>query len=307
MSIDLASLRSAVTAEEERSGWLPSIWVETAVRSDGRVARAVRDHQPALVLIAGGDGTIRSVVDEIHPSAVPVALVPGGTGNLLARNLGLVGDTELAVRDAFSTGATRAIDVGRIRLDHPDGHSQTRVFLVMTGVGLDARMASDTSSALKKRVGWLAYVEPISRSVLRGERFLMRYRVDGDRERSVHAHTVIVGNCGTLTGGMVLLPAAVVDDGLLDVVLFRPRGFWQWLRVGTRLGIGGLLHRTRRGRAVLRATADLHVLPYVQAATLTARFDRPESIELDGDSFGTVLGVTVSVHPGALHVRVPRV
>lgn len=305
LSTDIPSLRAAVSAAEA-DGWLPSIWVETAAESDGRVARAAAADDVALVIIAGGDGTIRATVDELHPTAIPVALVPGGTGNLLARNLDLMADMEAAVRTAFGAGTTRAVDVGQIRLEHPDGRTQTRVFLAMTGVGLDARMATDTDSALKKRVGWLAYVDPISRSVLGSQRFLMRYRVDGGRPHSVRAHTVIVGNCGRLTGGMVLLPDAVVDDGLLDVVLFRPKGFWQWLRVGTRLGIGGLLHRSRRGRDALRATADLAALPYAQARQLTARFDRPESIELDGDGFGTVTAVTVTVRPSALRVRVPK-
>jgi YegS/Rv2252/BmrU family lipid kinase len=305
LSIDLSVLRPVIEAEERRNGWLPSAWVATAAEPDGRVSRAVIDSDASLVIVAGGDGTIRAVADELHPSGIPVGIVPGGTGNLLARNLGLVADLDAAVRTAF-TGAERALDVGRITLEYPDKPSDTRRFLVMTGVGLDARMATDTNGMLKKRLGWVAYVDPISRSVLRNRQFLMHYRVDGGREHSVHAHTVIVGNCGTLTGGMVLLPDAQPDDGLLDVVLFRPKGFWQWLRVGGRLGIGGLLHRTPRGRKILRATTDLRTLPYTRAERLTARFDRPESIELDGDSFGSVVAVTVAVEPGALHVRVPK-
>jgi len=117
---------------------------------------------------------------------------------------------------------------------------------------------------------------------------------------------VIVGNCGTLTAGMVLLPAARPDDGRLDVVLLRPKGFWQWLRVGIRLGIGGLLHRSRAGRVVLRATPDLRMLQYTQAHTFSARFDRSRHIEIDGDDFGEVTGVTISLRPQGLRVRTPR-
>lgn len=175
----------------------------------------------------------------------------------------------------------------------------------MTGVGLDARMAADTSSVLKKRIGWLAYADPISRSVLANEQFPMHYRVDDARERTIRAHTVIVGSCGTLTAGILLLPDAAVDDGPLDVVLLRPKGFWQWLRVGSRLGIGGLLHRTKGGRVILRAALDLRALQYVQARRLTARFDRPQYIELDGDSFGMVTAVTIALHPRGLNIRVP--
>ncbi|WP_308116615.1 diacylglycerol/lipid kinase family protein [Occultella gossypii] len=304
-NVDLARLRTAVAAAQEQYGWLPTVWLETTIDDAGQLAagRAVA-HDPAVVIVAGGDGTIRAVTEELHSTGIPIAVVPAGTGNLLARNLGLMRDTETAVRTAF-TGATRPIDVGLVSLEHDDGSTSSHAFLVMTGVGLDARMATDTSSALKRRIGWLAYVDPISRSVLGNQRFLIHYRVDGQREQSIRAHTVIVGNCGTLTGGMVLLPDAKADDGLLDVVLFRPIGFWQWTRVATRLGVGGILHRSRNGRAVLRATPDLRVLPYVRARTLTARFDPPQSIQLDGDGFGRVVAVTVTLRPRAIGIQVP--
>lgn len=282
------------------------MWVETTADDPGQAAaRAALEAGAALVIVAGGDGTIRSVAEAIHSTGTPVALVPAGTGNLLARNLGLMADIETSVRTAF-TGTLRTIDVGFVELEHPARAASAHVLLVMSGVGLDAKMATDTSSALKKRIGWLAYAEPISRSILRGEQFLLRYRVDEARERSVRAHTVIVGNCGTLTAGMVLLPDARPDDGLLDVVLLRPRGFWQWLRVGLRLGVTGLLRRSRAGRVVLRAAPDLRALQYVQARRLTARFDRPQSIELDGDSFGEVTAATITIRPQGLRIRVPK-
>lgn len=305
VSLDTERLRSAVAAEEDVAGWLPSVWLETAREDAGRAAaKAAAGHDPAVVIVAGGDGTVRAVAEHLHSTGIPMALVPAGTGNLLARNLGLMTDIEEAVHTAF-TGGSRQVDVGTVTLTLALGPPETHTFAVMCGVGLDARMADDTNSDLKRRIGWLAYVDPISRSVLGDEHFRMTYRVDGGRERSVQAHTVIVGNCGSLTGGMVLLPEARPDDGLLDVVLLRPKGFWQWLRVGTRLGIGGLLHRSRGGRVMLRTAPELRALRYVQARRLTARFDHPQSIELDGDGFGSVTAVTLDVRPAALTVRIP--
>lgn len=304
--IDVDRLRLAIAAEEEAHGWMPSTWFETTSEDPGQLAtRAALASDPALVIVAGGDGTIRAVAEELHSAEIPMALIAAGTGNLLARNLGLMTDIETSVRTAFD-GDLRTIDVGLVELEHPDHSISTHALLVMSGVGLDAKMATDTSAALKQRIGWLAYAHPISRSILRNEQFLLRYRVDGGRERSVRTHTVIVGNCGTLTGGMVLLPDARPDDGLLDVVLLRPRGFWQWLRVGLRLGVAGILHRSRAGRVILRATPDLRMLQYVQARKLTARFDRPQGIELDGDSFGDVTAVTITLRPRGLRVRTPR-
>lgn len=306
VTADVERLRTAVAAEEQRAEWAASEWFETTAEDSGRAAaRAALAHDPTLVIIAGGDGTIRAVVEELHPARVPIAIVPAGTGNLLARNLGLMAEIETAVRTAFA-GSAREIDVGIVDLEGEGDVTARHLFLVMAGVGLDAKMATDTDSVLKKRIGWLAYADPISKSVLGNEQFWIRYRIDGGRERAVQAHTVIVGNCGTLTAGLVLLPDAEPDDQLLDVVMLRPKGFWQWVRVASRLGVGAILHRTRPGRVILSATPDLRALQYVQARRVTARFDEPQHVELDGDGFGAVTAVTVALDAHGLTISVPE-
>lgn len=303
--VDTTDLRAAVTREEQQLGWRPHLWLETTPEDLGQeAARSALQHDPALVIVAGGDGTVRSVAGEVFRSGIPVAIVPAGTGNLLARELGLMAKLEASVHTAF-TGSDRAMDVGVAELVREHGVVETHSFLVMTGIGLDASMAAGTNSALKQRIGWLAYADPISRSIVGNERFAMHYRVDGTPARSVQAHTVIVGNCGTLTAGLLLLPDAEVDDGFLDVVLLRPKGFWQWVRVGARLGVGGVLKRSRPGRVVLEAAPRLRAMGYVQGQSLAARFDSPQHIELDGDSFGTIIAARIGVRPHALLVRVP--
>ncbi|MBO0607608.1 diacylglycerol/lipid kinase family protein [Myceligenerans salitolerans] len=302
--IDTARLRTAVAQEERKRGWRPHLWFETTLDDAGQeAARSALRNQPAVVIVAGGDGTIRAVAEAVQSSGTPLAIVPAGTGNLLARDLGLLTGLEASVRTAFA-GSDRTIDVGVAELEREDGSVATHLFLVMTGIGLDASMATGTNSMLKRRIGWLAYADPIGRSVLGNKRFSMHYRVDGSPERSIQAHTVIVGNCGTLTAGMLLLPDAEVDDGLLDVVLLRPKGFWQWLRVGSRLTVGGILKRSRRGRVVLRAAPRLRAMEYVQGERLAARFDSPQNIELDGDSFGAITAARIGLRPRALLVRV---
>lgn len=304
--VDVARLRAALAAEERRQGWQPHLWFETTPEDAGQEAvRTALGHEPALVIVVGGDGTVRAAAEELLPSGIPLAVVPGGTGNLLARELGLRVGLEAAVHVALS-GADRTIDVGVAELVHDHGPVSTHLFLVMAGIGLDASMATGTNAALKQRIGWLAYADPISRSVVSNKRFPMSYRVDRARERSVRAHTVIVGNCGTLTAGILLLPDAEVDDGLLDVVLLRPKGFWQWVRVGWRLMIGGILNRSRAGRVVLQSAPRLRAMEYVQGQSLAARFEMPQHIELDGDSFGEVTAATIRIRPRALTVRVPR-
>lgn len=299
----MARVRDAVSAQERHHGWGPSRWYETSRADSGR--RAAQDAlagEPSVILIAGGDGTVRAVAEVVHGSGTPVALLPGGTGNLLARNLGLpLGDIDAAVRIAFG-GAVRPVDVGVAELEDEAGHRSRQVFMVMAGIGLDAQMAENTSALAKRHLGWFAYVRPIAQSILGNTLFHLRYRVDEGRTRSAHAHTIIVGNCGTLTGNMLLLPAAIVDDGLLDVIMLRPKGRFEWARIGTRLMVQGVAHRTRFGRGMLYFAPQMKALAYAQGRRFAVRFEVPHGVQLDGDSFGSVLAARITVRPAALTV-----
>lgn len=305
VKVPLDRVRRAVEQQERLHGWDESSWFETS--SDDSGARAAGEALacgPAVVIVAGGDGTIRTVAEAVYESGIPLGLLPGGTGNLFARNLGLrMNDIEGAVATAFA-GTTRTVDVAVAELEDHEGCRSTRVFLVMAGIGLDAAMAQNTSALAKKRMGWMAYVAPIARSVIANRLFHLDYRVDGGRTRSARAHTVIVGNCGTLTGNMLLIPAAKVDDGLLDVVMLRPKSRFGWARIGTRLTLQGVAHRSRLGRRMLLLAPELQALAYAQGRRFDARFESPHGIELDGDSFGLVVRARITVRPGALHVCV---
>lgn len=304
VKVPIDRIRRAADAEAHRLGWDESRWYPTSSDDGGR--RAAEDAltaDPAVVIVAGGDGTVRTVVETIHESEKPLAVLPTGTGNLLARNLGLpLGDIERSIRIAFS-GTTRSIDIAVAELEDEDGNRSRHVFLVMAGIGLDAEMAANTSALSKRRLGWFAYVTPIARSIMANRQFHLRYRIDGGHSRSARAHTIIVGNCGTLTGNMLLLPAALIDDGLLDVVMLRPTGRFGWARIGTRLTVQGLATRSRFGKRMLRLAPDLQALVYAQGRELEARFDHPRGVQLDGDGFGPIVAARITVRPSALHVR----
>lgn len=301
----MKALRNEVGKQERSLGWGATTWHETSADDDARAAREAMASHPALIVVAGGDGTVRAVAACTENEGIPLGVVPAGSGNLLARNLGIpVGDSSAAVRVAFH-GAERRIDLAQAELADTSGRVARSVFLVMAGIGLDARMASDTNSVVKKHVGWLAYTDPILRSVFSGERFSISYSLDGSRPRTVRAHTVIVGNCGTLTAGILLIPTAVPDDGLLDIVALNPVGAGGWARLGSRLASNRLLHRTRGGRMLLHVMPGVDALRYGQARTILARLNHPQAIELDGDSFGDVIRIRITVRPGAVVVRVP--
>ena len=219
-----------------------------------------------LVMVCGGDGTVREVCAELAGTGIPVGIIPAGTGNLLARNL----DIPLYLRAAIDvalTGQDRAIDLVEVSGDHlEDTH-----FMVMAGMGMDAAMMEGVNEDIKKRVGWLAYV-------LSGFKALMfpPERIDisvDDGEFTRHrARTVVVGNVGFLQAGMPLLPDAAIDDGLLDVVVLHPRGFFSWIPLALRV----LTRGRRTDETINRMTG--------RTVVLRAHGDVPR--QLDGDTIG---------------------
>lgn len=299
-------LRAAVATAEREHGWGPSTWYATQADDSGvSAAQSALADGPELVFVAAGDGTVRVVAEVLHGSQTPMALLPVGTGNLLARNLHLpLGDLERSVEVAF-TGRERRIDVAFAELEDDVGRRSRSMFLVMAGIGFDSAMAEGTTSAAKKRLGWLAYVRPIARSVIANQQFRLHYRIDGAPVRSARAHTVIVGNCGTLTGNMLLLPDAEVDDERLDVALFRPKGGFGWTRVGARLTLQGFFRRSRLNRRLRQITPDLHALAYSQGRQFEVHFDEPHGVELDGDSVPGIVSARIRIAASALPVRVP--
>lgn len=311
VKVDVPKLRAAVAAAESSAGWAKSMWLETSVDDPGGgQARRALEKGVDVVIAAGGDGTVRAVGEALRNTGVALALLPAGTGNLLARNLGLdVGaarlDAQLAV--AF-TGVNTAIDMGVVEVDRPgDAEGEEHCFLVVAGIGLDAQMIANTDPELKKRVGWLAYVGAIGRSLVDREVKRIRYRLDGGEERASRVHTVMVGNCGVLPGNIVLLPDAEIDDGLLDVVMLRPEGVGGWARVW--VGIvweNGVLRRSSVGRKLLDLRSKpVRALRYLRGRRIEVRLDRPEDFELDGDEFGVVTGFRARLDPAALVVRIP--
>ena len=300
----LDRIRAAVAEHEGRCAWGPTRWYATSSHDSGRAAAGeAAGAKPAVVIVAGGDGTVRAVAEVLADTGIPVALVPSGTGNLLARDLGVsLNDIAASVSMAFA-GLDRSVDVGVAELQDEENVRRTHVFMVMAGIGLDAQMAQNTSAIAKQRLGWFAYVTPIARSIIANRLFHLTYRVDRGRTRSTRAHTIIVGNCGTLTGNMLLIPSAVIDDGLLDVVIMRPARRFGWAQIGTRLTLQNAARRSLLTRRLLARSPDLHALAYVQGRHFEGRFEAPHVVELDGDSFGHASRVRISVRPGALQVR----
>jgi YegS/Rv2252/BmrU family lipid kinase len=263
------------------AGWSPSLWLETTPEDPGRgMAEAAVAATVQLVVICGGDGTVMACLSGLADSGVPVAIIPVGSGNLLARNLGI----PLGLDESLATavdGMDRRIDLGRLG-DQP--------FAVMAGMGFDAAMMADTTEGMKRFAGWPAYVVSGLRH-LRDPVMRVRICIDDGPMLRRSARTVLVGNVGQLEGGLELLPDAAADDGLLDVAVVAPRTLRDWLRVAYRIA----RHR-RHDRHLERFTGQ----------TISIEADRVVPRQIDGEVIDEGRRIDVHVEPGALVVRVPQ-
>jgi diacylglycerol kinase (ATP) len=265
--------RRQITAVCTGLGWAEPLWLETTVDDPGtgQALEAV-ERGADVVLACGGDGTVRAIAEALAGTGVAMGLIPAGTGNLLARTIGTPQEVVAATR------------VGVDDAEHE------RVFLVMAGTGFDAAIMANTPEALKVRVGPLAYVISGFRA-MRGRRTRVTLTLDDQPPLRRRTRTVVVGNSGTLLGGLVLMPKAAIDDGVLDVVNIAPSTLVGWLAVALRV-------ITRRHRGHER-------VQHWQARWIVIESDIPQPSQLDGDPVGEASKLEIRVDPAALVLRVP--
>ncbi|QFG67464.1 diacylglycerol/lipid kinase family protein [Ornithinimicrobium pratense] len=318
---DLGLVRRRVQAACTRNGWSAPMWLETTPEDTGQgQAQQAIAAGVDLVCPLGGDGTVRAVASTMANTGIPVGLLPGGTGNLLARNLDLPIDSLGRALEIALTGKTAAIDTCVLELVRPtsgelarrlrdeddpartidfrdavDDRTSEEVreqhrFLVMAGLGFDAEVMAAAPEGLKARMGWFAYLVTGLRH-LKGPQFTVALKVDDAEPIRRRVRSLMVGNVGRLQGGMELLPDAVVDDGMIDAVLLSPEGIVGWAAM-----TGQLITRQRIGHSRV---------DQLQAREVRVVCDKPVEIELDGDTLGAVSAMRVVVDPGSLLVRLP--
>jgi diacylglycerol kinase (ATP) len=252
------------------------LWYEVSKsRKAPKQARRARKAGADLIFVWGGDGMVQRCVDALAGSDTAVAIVPAGTANLLAANLDIPQDLAEAVRVGFH-GSRRTLDLGKINGEH---------FAVMAGAGFDGVLIRDTGRNLKDRIGRLAYVWTGLRHVKDGA-VPMTIHVDGSKWFDGKATCVLLGNVGTITGGIRAFDDAQPDDGWLDIGVATAEGALAWARTLGRMAVG------RSDRSPFVRTT--------RAKAADIQFGAPMVYELDGGARDTVKRLKVRVKPGAL-------
>jgi diacylglycerol kinase (ATP) len=273
----LAELRYALA----REGVVNPIWHEMpkSKAAPKRVRHALA--AGADVIVAwGGDGMMLRCIDVIAGTNATLVIVPAGTANLLAHNLGIPVDVGEAVAVGFR-GARRRIDVGRVNGE---------AFAVMTGAGFDARMIGDADGNLKDTLGRVAYVWTGARNI-RAEPFDARIRVDGRTWHRGKTSCILLGNVGRLFAGLEAFQDARPDDGVLELGVVTADGLVEWLRT---------LARTAGGKP--------DASPFIRttkARSVEVKLNRKIPYELDGGARGKTKRLRVELVPNALTVAVP--
>lgn len=267
-------------------GWAEPLWLETSEDDPGvGQAREALAAGVDVVIVAGGDGTVRCVAQVLTGTDTAMGLVPLGTGNLLARNLDLdVTDPMEAAREVL-TGNEYKIDVMKATIDHADSE---QIFLVAAGLGYDASIMANTVDGLKDRLGWLAYVESGIRN-LPGKPATARIIVDGRERTRRKVRGVMVGNCGKLMGGVEIFLGASITDGLMDILTLSPKGKFGWVSV-----LLGVFVRRSQGNDAVQSHSGM---------TADVRMEFPQEFQLDGDHVGPATHLQVTVAPQSLAIK----
>jgi diacylglycerol kinase (ATP) len=265
----------------EQAGVEVPIWYEVpkSRKAPKQVKRALKQGAD-LLIVWGGDGMVQRCIDAMSGSDATLAIIPAGTANLFASNLGIPKDIEGAVRVALS-GRTQAVDVARMNGER---------FAVMAGAGFDAEMIRSADGGLKDRLGRVAYIWTGAKAV-RSKPFKATVNVDGSPWFTGKASCVLIGNVGALFGGVTVFEDAEPADGMVDLGVITADGLVQWARTAARTAVGNI--------------AQSPFAQVTRGKSVSVKLDRKVRYQLDGGDREKVKKFTVEVEPSSVQVRVP--
>ncbi|MCI7552030.1 MAG: diacylglycerol kinase family protein [Actinomycetaceae bacterium] len=334
-NIDWDYLKDVVQSTAIEASLPEPVWLATTVEDPGGgQARQAIEAGASVVIAVGGDGTIRTVAQELAGSDVPLGILPAGTGNLLARNLQLPLDS---MRDAVITALTgreKRLDVGWLIIDEslvaddltdrerhaleknarksrkyreadPDSLQPVArgryAYTVIGGVGFDADIMNSADSSLKSKFGWIAYVGAAIPHMFTSKISARITLGKSDEAIVAQLRSVMFLNCAELPGGFSLDRRADPSDGWLELAALDVRGgLIGWADLARRVGL-----ETAGFKASLPTIESLSgEVRTHRVQECRVEFDMPQQVEVDGDVLGYARSVRTEVQHGALRVRV---
>jgi YegS/Rv2252/BmrU family lipid kinase len=245
-----------------------------------KAAKQAVKHGADVVVACGGDGTVRATAQALVGTDTALGVLPTGTANLFAGAMS-IGDDPAELAGMIARGVRRTIDTGRCN---------DLTFNVMAGSGFDAAMIDDADEQ-KERLGMLSYLRASAKAAHDRKPFPMAVEIDGEPVFDGEASCILVGNIGTLKGGLEAFPDATPDDGVLDVAVLSAAGVRDW---------ANLLFSAVRHRQHLNGHAQLWT-----ARQVTVKTKAKHRFELDGGVKGSAARLEFEVVPGSLHVCAP--
>ena len=243
------------------------------------LARVAAKEGFETVVAAGGDGTVNEVVNGIAGTGASLGLLPIGTMNVFATELGLpTGDLQRCW-EIVRGGNTRTIDLPSANRKH---------FVQLAGVGLDAQVVQETSRAFKRSFGPLSYIVSAAQIAARPP---PRLRIESEHAVTEEGSFVLIGN-GRLYGGpFPFFKQAVIDDGLFDVLVFKRLNYLEMMRYLQDV--------------IFSSQITSPEVEYFQTTALQVSSEAPVPVEVDGELIGNC-PVKFEMEPGGLRVCVPR-
>ncbi len=272
----LSSVVDDITQHALQLGWSGPILTIDAIDQVANQIDDLRAQGATRLVIAGGDGTIRLAAQHIHDSGIELAILPLGTGNLLALNLNIPLNLDQALNIALN-GQAKSLDCGQMN---------SQLFMIGAGLGLDAKIMANVTTQSKNKLGVLAYAVSAVRYMSdRSHKFLIA--VGDQPAKTYHAKMVLVSNLGKIQAGIQVAPQATPDSRQLKVAIVEANTILEWLSL-----LGWLL------RNQPQRSSSYHSL---SANSLTVDVaNEPVPYQCDGDNMGTTDHVEVKVLPNTL-------
>lgn len=274
----LADLRKLL---REYGYWDPLWYEASSSRETSKLAKRAVADGAQLIFVWGGDGTVQRCIHAVVDCDVELAILPAGTANLLATNLGIPINLRGAV-DVALNGVTRELDVGVVN---------GTCFSVMAGIGFDAVMMERADGKLKERFGRLAYLwTGLQATKMKARK--AKVVVDGKKWFSGKTTCILIGQMPSVARGISLFPQSRPDDGMIEVGIVTARSFSQWVRLAASIALG---------RAHYSPLTQM-----TQGRVVQVTLDRSAPYEIDGGARQKRKQFEFSVRPRAIKVRAPR-